>query len=131
MPLIQPLQVPEELLQRYLTSTKTRELYELVYISSIRPDPRDLDQIVLVSVTVRTWAQDARGAIERLITHPQLARTGRYATDAQELTVLSLVSCGPVSGNSGGGIDEGSMLDTDGEITDEQITDIRKLNSPN
>ena len=108
MPTIQPLQnVPEALLQTYLQGTKSRELYELVYISSLRPDPRDMDEIMLVSVTVRVWAQDSRSALDQLLTNPQHATVGR---DEHELTVLSVVSVSPVAGSSGGGIDEGSML---------------------
>jgi len=107
MPTIQQLQVPEALLQTYLGGTKSRELYELQYISSIRPDPRDMDEIVLVSVTVRTWAQDSRDAQAQLLANPQHTLVGR---GEHELAVLCLVSCAPVSGGSGGGVGEESML---------------------
>ncbi len=107
MPKIQQLQVPEALLQTYLGGTKTRELYELVYISSLRPDPRDMDEIALVSVTVRTWAKDAREATDQLLLNPQHVMVGR---DEHELRILILVSVGPVPGAGGGGVGEESML---------------------
>lgn len=108
MPLIQPLNnVPEHILQRYLSGEKSRELYEATYISSLRPDPRDMDNIVLVSVTVRDWARNAMELIDRLIANPQHTTVGRTE---HELSVLCLVSVAPVSGNSGGGIDEESLL---------------------
>ncbi len=108
MPNIQPLQnVPEPILQAYLGGTKSNELYEIAYISSLRPDPRDMDEIVLVSVTVRMWARDSRDAQTQLEFNPQHALVGKVE---HELAILNVVSVGPVAGSSGGGIDEASML---------------------
>jgi len=108
MPNIQPLQnVPEPILQAYLGRTKSNELYEIVYISSLRPDPRDMDEIVLVQVTVRMWAREATVALDMLMLNPQHATVGKVE---HELAVLSVISVGPVPGSSGGGIDEASML---------------------
>lgn len=108
MPNIQPLQnVPEPILQAYLGHTKSNEFYEVVYISSIRLDPRDMDEIVLVQVTVRMWVRDAMQAIDMLVLNPQHATVGKVG---HELAVLSVISIGPVPGASGGGIDEASML---------------------
>lgn len=109
MPTIQPLQVPEQLLQTYLGGAKSRELYEITYISSLRPNPRDMEEIVLVQVTVRMWATDTRDAVDQLILNPQYAEVGR---NEHELAILSVVSVAPVAGGSGGGVPEDSMLVT-------------------
>lgn len=112
MPTISPLQVPEQLLQTYLGGTKSRELYEITYISSVRPDPRDMAEILLVQVTVRMWATDARNATDQLALNPQYAAVNR---DQHALTVLSVVSIAPVAGGSGGGVPEDSMLVTEAD----------------
>jgi hypothetical protein len=47
--------------------------------------------------------------LDRLVLNPQHATVGR---NEHELAVLIVVSVAPVSGNTGGGIDEESMLMT-------------------
>src|SRR5438105_2546295 len=93
MPIVQPLDLPEDLLQKILGGTKTRELHEIQFISAIRPDPHDLDDIRAVSVIVRLWAADANDALTQLKANPQYVRVGKQEL---ELEIKVLVSAGPV-----------------------------------
>lgn len=63
MPAIQDLGTNEELIQALLHNATEPELMELQYLSLLRVNPRNLDDIHVVSVTVRCWARDCREAL--------------------------------------------------------------------
>jgi hypothetical protein len=64
---IELLQLPEEMARAIYNGEKDRELHRFVYLSPVRPDPKNVGMVMIAKVTGHLWAKDVKDAYKQLM----------------------------------------------------------------